>query len=695
MSKYKSIDLFAGIGGIRLGFEKAFGNEISTVFVSEWDEYAQKTYKANFKDEFEIAGDITKIDENDIPDFDICLAGFPCQAFSLAGKRQGFNDNYKGLCRGTLFLDVARICEKHKPKVIFCENVKGLKIHDKGRTFEIIEKTFENLGYKVFSDVLNSKDFGVPQNRERIYIVAFRNDIAPEEFIFPKATDDTKRIKDIIEKEAVPAKYYLSDVYVETLRRHKARHESKGNGFGYEIRDWDGIAGAIVCGGMGRERNLLIDKRQKDLTPTTHIKGEINKEGIRKMTPREWARLQGFPDSFNLPLADVHLYKQFGNSVTVNVIEAIAKKIKEVLDMTKLSGNKGEWSEIYAFLRLLEIKKLYAADADLNKKDDMFYNIINIIRTEPIGKLEFRINRTIDTVTVVNTDDDSELLTLPCCEFKQAADRLYHEIVSATASSFELPDTADFLNSLSVRTLKAKSSDKADIRIKIHDINTGYETVQGFSIKSRLGSPSTLVNAGKTTNFIFEVTGNINDDVMNEFNTCSKKFKDRFEVLNSHNCDIKYDSMENDMFESNLLLIDGDLPKICAYMLKEYYSSGVNTVRNSLDSLNEHNPLYYDLSKGHPFYEYKFKKLLAECALGMLPSKVWDGTADATGGYIVVREDGEVLCYHLFNRNEFEIYLINNTKFETASTSRHGFGCIYKEDEKYYLKLNLQVRFIK
>ncbi len=363
--------------------------------------------------------------------------------------------------------------------------------------------------------------------------------------------------------------------------------------------------------------------------------------------------------------------------------------------MPKLSGNKGEWSEIYAFLRLLEIKKLYAADADLNKKDDMFYNIINIVRTEPIGKLEFRINRTIDTVTVINTDNNSELLSLPCCEFKQAADRLYHEIVSATASSFELSDTADFLNSLSVQSLKAKSLDKADIRIKIHDINTGYETVQGFSIKSRLGSPSTLVNAGKTTNFIFEVTGNINDDVMNEFNTCSKKFKDRFEVLNNHNCDIKYVSMENDMFESNLLLIDGDLPKICAYMLKEYYSSGINTVRNSLDSLNEHNPLNYDLSKGHPFYEYKFKKLLAECALGMLPSKVWDGTADATGGYIVVREDGEVLCYHLFNRNEFEIYLINNTKFETASTSRHEFGCIYKEDEKYYLKLNLQVRFIK
>ena len=229
-------------------------------------------------------------------------------------------------------MDVARICEYHKPKVIFCENVKGLVIHDRGRTFKIICKTFEDLGYKVFFKVLNSKNFGVPQNRERIYVVAFRNDIAPEKFEFPEVIDDTKRLWDIREEKPVPAKYYLSDVYLETLRQHKARHESKGNGFGYEIRDWSDVAGAIVCGGMGRERNLVVDKRQKNLTPTTHIKGKINKEGVRKMTPREWARLQGFPDSFVLPLADTHLYKQFGNSVTVNVIAAIAEKIKEVLD---------------------------------------------------------------------------------------------------------------------------------------------------------------------------------------------------------------------------------------------------------------------------------------------------------------------------------------------------------------------------
>ena len=329
---YNAIDLFAGIGGIRLGFEKAFGKNISTVFVSEWDKYAQQTYRANFNDDFEIAGDITKISEKDLPAFDICLAGFPCQAFSLAGKKQGFKDNYKGVCRGTLFLDVARICEEKKPSVIFCENVKGLTIHDKGNTFKIIKSTFESLGYKVFEKVLNSKDFGVPQHRERIYIVCFRKDIAPKDFIFPKPYKKSTCIHDIMEKSPIPSKYYLSDVYLEALKRHKAKHEAAGHGFGYVIRDINGISGALVCGGMGRETNLLIDNREHSMIPTTHIKGEINKEDVRKMTPREWARLQGFPDNYKIILADTHMYKQFGNSVTVNVIEAIAKEIREVLN---------------------------------------------------------------------------------------------------------------------------------------------------------------------------------------------------------------------------------------------------------------------------------------------------------------------------------------------------------------------------
>jgi len=335
MNQYSSIDLFAGIGGIRLGFEQAFGGSIKTAFASEWDENARKTYKANFKDDFEIASDITLIDEAAVPAFDTCLAGFPCQAFSLAGQRKGFTDNFKGMSRGTMFFDVARICSLHKPKVIFCENVKGLYIHDKGKTYEITKGALEEMGYRVQDKILNSRDFGVPQNRERIYIIAFRNDIDASHFKFPEATDSDKRLKNIIEKQPVSAKYYLSDVYLETLRKHRARHEAKGHGFGYEIRAWEDVAGAIVCGGMGRERNLLIDKRQTDLTPVTHIKGKINSEGMRKMTPREWARLQGFPDSFKLPLADVHLYKQLGNSVSVPVIKAIAENIRTTLRKQK------------------------------------------------------------------------------------------------------------------------------------------------------------------------------------------------------------------------------------------------------------------------------------------------------------------------------------------------------------------------
>lgn len=335
---YKSIDLFAGIGGIRMGFDNAFKKEIKTVFISEWEKKAQETYKANFIDDLEIQGDITKINEEDIPAHDILLAGFPCQSFSLAGFKRGFED-----ARGTLFFDVARIVEHHKPKVVFCENVKNLVNHDKGKTFKTIKRILTELGYTVFSKVLNSKNFGVPQNRERIYIVAFRNDIAPMSFKFPETLGRKTAIRDIMENDEVSSKYYLSNMYLESLRKHKARHEKKGNGFGYEIRDIDGIAGAIVCGGMGRERNLVVDERLTDFTPRTNIKGEVNREYIRKMTPREWARLQGFPETFKLPVADTHLYKQFGNSVTVPVIETIAKRIKEVLECseeTLVNGQK-------------------------------------------------------------------------------------------------------------------------------------------------------------------------------------------------------------------------------------------------------------------------------------------------------------------------------------------------------------------
>lgn len=325
--KFTFIDLFAGIGGFRIAMQRQGGE---CIFSSEFDLQAQKTYQANFGET--PYGDITKQETHSLipKSFDVVCAGFPCQAFSLAGKRLGFNDLYKGLSRGTLFSEVVKICEKHKPKAVFCENVKGLFIHDKGNTFKVIKTEFEALGYKFFHKILNSKDFGVPQQRERIYMVAFREDYAPDgyDFLFPEPTKVKVSLNDIRENN-VSAKYYLSDVYVDTLRKHKERHAAAGHGFGYVIRDWDGVSGAIVCGGMGRETNLVKEEfgTPNGLVPVTNIRGSINKEGIRKMTPREWARLQGFPEEFKFVVSDVHLYKQFGNSVTIPVVEAISKKI--------------------------------------------------------------------------------------------------------------------------------------------------------------------------------------------------------------------------------------------------------------------------------------------------------------------------------------------------------------------------------
>lgn len=334
----KCIDLFAGVGGIRLGFEQAckvLGLNTECVFTSEIDEWACQTYRKNFpNDKHNPLSDITKVDETQIPDFDVLLAGFPCQAFSIAGKRGGFNDT-----RGTLFFDVARIIKEKRPKAFLLENVKGLTNHRSGKTLEVILNTLkEDLGYTVFYKVLNARDFGLAQMRERIYIVGFKGDCGGGNFEFPQPfpKSECKVIRDIMEEEPVEARYYLSTAYIASMKAHKARHQAKGHGFGYEIRSLNEIAGTIVCGGMGKERNLIIDPRQTDLTPTTHIKGEYNKEGIRRMTPKEWERLQGFPDDWTAGLANVHRYKQMGNSVAVPVVEAIALNvIKELQNPTK------------------------------------------------------------------------------------------------------------------------------------------------------------------------------------------------------------------------------------------------------------------------------------------------------------------------------------------------------------------------
>jgi DNA (cytosine-5)-methyltransferase 1 len=282
--KFKFIDLFAGIGGFRIAMQELGGK---CIFTSEWDEQAKKTYEANFG---EVPfGDITK-DETKIfiPDgFDVLCAGFPCQAFSIAGKRGGFEDT-----RGTLFFDVAEIIKKKKPKAIFLENVKGLVNHDKGKTLTTILNVLRNdLGYFVPEpQIMNAKDFGVPQNRERIYIVGFRNDLGIKSFEYPKPLNKSVSFEDIKEEKVVSVKYYLSETYLNTLINHKKRHESKGNGFGYEIIPDTGIANAVVCGGMGRERNFVYDHRLEDFYLGVTLSGRALRYNLFARTSQK-----GFP----------------------------------------------------------------------------------------------------------------------------------------------------------------------------------------------------------------------------------------------------------------------------------------------------------------------------------------------------------------------------------------------------------------
>jgi len=322
LSNIKFIDLFAGIGGFHYALS-SFGAEC--VFASEWDIHAADTYFQNFN--IKPQGDITKINEKDIPSHDILCGGFPCQAFSISGKQKGFDD-----IRGTLFFDIARIVEYHKPKVLFLENVKNLSQHDEGKTFKIILNTLENLNYKVFFKVLNASNFGLPQNRERIYIVAFRNDIKSDDFKFPIPTNTPTCLLDILEKNPKNAKVIKRDdiemykeyipqktIFSEITLLNKPIQIGKVNKGGQGERIYHPLGHAITLsaygGGVGSKTGLYLTD------------GEI-----RKLSPRECARVQGFPEEFILNKTDTQTYKQFGNSVSINVLQNILFEIIKIIN---------------------------------------------------------------------------------------------------------------------------------------------------------------------------------------------------------------------------------------------------------------------------------------------------------------------------------------------------------------------------
>lgn len=318
-AKKTFIDLFAGIGGTRLGFEKA-GCEC--VFSSEWDRYCQITYEANFSDK--PVGDIREVPSESIPDHDILVAGFPCQPFSISGVSKknalgmphGFNDP----TQGTLFFEIKRILRDKQPQAFLLENVKNLKSHDKKQTYNIIINALTNeLGYKVYDSVIDADSY-VPQHRERIYIVGFKN---PIYFAFPKNNvKDKPKFGDILEQN-VPDKYTLTDHLWDYLQKYAIKHREKGNGFGFGLTDLKGKSRTLSARYYKDGSEILIPQRGKN---------------PRRLTPRECARLMGFPEDFKIPVSDTQAYKQFGNSVVVPVIYSIATElISALIKQTSIS----------------------------------------------------------------------------------------------------------------------------------------------------------------------------------------------------------------------------------------------------------------------------------------------------------------------------------------------------------------------
>lgn len=356
-----------------------------------------------------------------------------------------------------------------------------------------------------------------------------------------------------------------------------------------------------------------------------------------------------------------------------------------------ITGNKGEWSEAYVLLRLLAQGKMYAADENLEQIDDMYFPILKILREEIANrKYEYAVNSQDRKIDIYY---NGQLVQSHSQEqFSVEADYLYDKIVEGGNRAFAIEQTEAFLRDIGCERLAAPSSDKTDISMQIYDINTGYSPVCGFSIKSEIGNAPTLINATGATNFIYEVEG-LSDEQIASINAIDTrtKIKDRMERIFGEASSVRFVKVSSDVFSNNLMLIDSRLHEIVAAALVCHYKDGYTTCRDVVNALEASNVLNFPVSG---FYTYKFKELLCCAALGMTPATAWDGHDEANGGYIVVTSRGNVLAYHIYNRDFFKEYLMNNTKYERASTSRHGYASLYKENGKTYIKLNLQIRFI-
>lgn len=361
----------------------------------------------------------------------------------------------------------------------------------------------------------------------------------------------------------------------------------------------------------------------------------------------------------------------------------------------EINGNVGEWSEIYTLLKLLGEGKVYAGDHNLEKIKNLVYPIIMIIRSEKEGVYDYKVE---SADIVITTSDGEELLRLPASKFLSEAEALLKAINEkpAGARSFPVARTQAFMDRIYCTSLKASSSDKTDIHIVLHDQRTKMNNDMGFSIKSQLGGDSTLLNASGATNFVYRIEGcDFSDEDIDRINAIDTRTKiiDRIAAIERKGGKLVFDKVDNDTFRRNLDMIDLGLGGTIAQLLVEQFNTGARMFDELTDALASSNPLGFDEADAVEVYTFKLKKLLTSAALGMMPSKKWSGKYDANGGYLVVKKDGEILCYHFYDQNRFEDFLFKNAYLERGKTRRHGYASLYRgEDGNVYFKLNLQIR---
>lgn len=360
--------------------------------------------------------------------------------------------------------------------------------------------------------------------------------------------------------------------------------------------------------------------------------------------------------------------------------------------MSQIKGNKGEWSELYAFVKLLSLGKLYAADANVRQLNDFYFSILAILREEfPNILSKYQIDNKLSTVEIYLNNKMVDSVSMD--ELNTWADELFWGIRNANQASFEIPISCSIMSKLHCCKLKAPSRDKADIVMDLHDPKVGFNHVCGFSIKSDVGHPPTLLNASKATNFIYEVSG-ITDEIVESINNIegSSKIISRIRSIYERGGKLTFVKTANATFEGNLMFIDSMMPRIMGELVRYSYCTNEKDMVRIGNYFETTNPL----GDVHPsgFYNYKIKEFLCAIALGMVPDTPWKGVDDANGGYIIVTLTGDVLAYHIYNRDAFKQYLLKNTVLERASTGRHNYASIYKgKDGKKYMNLNLQIRF--